>query len=120
MKHQAMHPRYADCAQAAASADVELRTVPLGAGRLAATPIPAGSYLVRVHPDGGPQYDRMIVVTPEQDGAVLHLSGWIGTPLTPSEWQAARQAIFPAASHVRFERMRADGTLSHRELPIAI
>jgi hypothetical protein len=90
-----------------------IRTVGLGAGRLAATPIPAGSYLVRVHPDSGPHYDRMIVVTPEEDGTVLHLAGWIGDPLTPGEW------LFPSATHVRFERMRADGTLSHRKLTIA-
>jgi len=114
-----MHPRCADCAPAAASADVEIRTAPLGAGRIGATLIPAGSYLVRVHPDSGPRYDRMIVVTPEEGGAVLHLAGWIGEPLTPGEWQAARQMLFPGATHVRFERMRTDGTLSHRKLTIA-
>ncbi|WP_298689085.1 hypothetical protein [uncultured Sphingomonas sp.] len=60
----------------------------------------------------------MIVVTERNGGRELHLSGWIGKPLDRSEWLAARDALFPAAEVVVFERLRADGVFSHRRLPL--
>jgi hypothetical protein len=85
-------------------------------GRLVSSPIEANSYLVRVHPDSGPHYKQMIVVTELEDGLVLHLYGWIGKPLTPKEWIAARNQLFPKAIEVRFERLRKDGTFK----PVAL
>lgn len=72
---------------------------------LVSTPLPAGSHLVRFM-DGPDSYDRMIVVTELEDGQVLFLQGWIGKPLTPSEWREARNRLFPNAREVRFERIR--------------
>jgi hypothetical protein len=87
--------------------------------RLVATPIPSGSFLVRFHPDDGPHYDRMIVVTPEDGGRTLHLFGWIANgKQSHKDWLAAKDALFPDAVRVRFERLKPDGTLSHRTLPL--
>lgn len=71
------------------------------------TTLPAGSHLVRFLIDDRPEapYDRMIVVTEMDEGSVLFLAGWIGTPLTASEWRAARDQLFPAAREVRFIRV---------------
>uniref|UniRef100_UPI0035CB4AE6 hypothetical protein n=1 Tax=uncultured Sphingomonas sp. TaxID=158754 RepID=UPI0035CB4AE6 len=81
------------------------RTARIGGLRLVATPVPAGSELVRVHVGDDPNYDRMIVVTPEDEARVLHLMGWIGDPLS-IPWIGARDALFPSAETVRFERLR--------------
>lgn len=94
-----------------------MRTARVGALRLVASPIAPGAELVRVHPDDGPHYDRMIVVTVHGDS--IHLMGWIGRPLTPSQWSQAAAALYPGARHVRFERMQADGTLRPVTLPLA-
>lgn len=72
--------------------------------RLVATPLPDCSHLVRVCDGDGPEYSRMIVVTVEGD--CLHLRGWIGTPLTPSEWRKAAADLFPDVRRVRFERRK--------------
>lgn len=84
--------------------------------RLVPTALGHGSVLVRFHPDDGSRYDRMIVVTPEEDGRVLHLMGWIGAPLTPAEWQAARDTLFPKAREVQFERLTGAELVEHRLL----
>ena len=94
-----------------------MRTARIGDLRLVASTIAPGAELVRVHPDDGPHYDRMIVVTVHGD--TVHLMGWIGTPLTPSQWSQAAAVFFPAARRVRFERMQADGSLRHVTLPLA-
>ena len=57
----------------------------------------------------GFEYDRMIVVT--LTGTTVRLMGWIGKPLGSKEWIAARDALFPSATEVEFERMGKDGTL---------
>ena len=95
-----------------------LHTARVGDLRLVATTVPAGSWLVRIHPDEGAHYDRMILVTEEEGGRVLHLAGWIGEPLTPAEWSAARDALFPKAETVRFDRLRGGGFI-HRALQLA-
>lgn len=95
-----------------------MRSAPLGAGRLVSTAIPPNSELIRVHPTTSPGYDRMIVVTQEDDGETLYLSGWIGDPLTPAEWFEAKRLLFPKATKVRWERLRPDGTFSPRVLPL--
>lgn len=74
--------------------------------RLVVTPLPDHSHLVRVCDGDGPEYCRMIVVT--VDGDCLHLAGWIGTPLTPSQWRKAAADLFPDARRVRFERRKGD------------
>jgi hypothetical protein len=94
------------------------RTAHLGVARIVVTPIPEGSFLMRLHPDPGPHYDRMIVVTPQDGGKTLHLAGWIGPPLSPSEWLIARDTLFPDATDVEFERMREDGSFSYRTLKL--
>lgn len=94
-----------------------MRTARVGDLRLVASTIAPGAELVRVHPDDGPHYDRMIVVTVHGD--TVHLMGWIGTPLTPSQWSQAAAVLFPGARRVRFERMQPDGSLRHVTLPLA-
>jgi len=74
--------------------------------RLVVTPLPDCSHLVRVCDGDGPEYGRMIVVS--EDGDCLHLQGWIGTPLTPSQWREGVAAHFPNAKRVRFERRKGD------------
>lgn len=96
---------------------MERVTVKIGAQLLVASPIPPGSFLVRVHPREGAPYDRMIVVSPSDRGDAIHLRGWIGKPLTPAQWLAAKHALFPKALTVRFERLQSDGTLSERVIP---
>ena len=95
-----------------------LRTVQTSGQRLIASVLAPGVHLVRFFPDAGPHYDRMIVVTEKDEGRELHLSGWIGKPLDPATWLSARDALFPDAGAVVFERLRADGTFSHRRLPL--
>lgn len=72
--------------------------------RFVVSAVPHNSHLVRLLPGTGPEYSRMIVVTEEDDGSTLYLSGWIGDPLTRSEWRAARDELFPQAQVVRFDR----------------
>jgi hypothetical protein len=84
------------------------RIVPIGEARLVTTLLSAASHLVRVHPREGEDYDRMIVVTEQEGGKALFLSGWVGKPLTPREWREAAAFLFPKARVVRFER-RKDG-----------
>lgn len=81
---------------------------------LISTPLPAGSHLVRFM-DGPNGYKQMIVVTELDGGEVLFLQGWIGKPLTPSEWREARDLLFPNAREVRFERIR-DGEMCPKRL----
>jgi hypothetical protein len=97
---------------------MHLRTARLGTSRLMATPMAPGVHLVRFFPGDGPLYDRMIVVTEKDGGRELHLSGWIGKPLAPVEWLAARDALFPDAEVVVFERLLENGSFSHRRLPL--
>jgi hypothetical protein len=97
---------------------MHLRTARLGTLRLMATPMAPGVHLVRFFPGDGPHYDRMIVVTEKDEGRELHLSGWIGKPLAPAEWLDARDALFPDAEVVVFERLLENGTFSHRRLPL--
>lgn len=98
---------------------MERITAQIGTDRLVATPIPSGSWLVRIHPDEGPHYDRMIVVTPEEGGRRLHLFGWIARgKQTHNDWLAAQQALFPTAETVRFERLQSDGTLTSHVIPV--
>jgi hypothetical protein len=95
-----------------------MHTVILPCGtRLVSTPILPGSSLVRVHPDDGPHYNAMPVASPG-DGN-LHLSGWLGPTLTCAQFLAARDALYPEANRILFERMRVDGSLSSRELRLA-
>lgn len=86
------------------------RTAAAGDGMLAATELPPGSHLIRLHPKAGGPYDRMLVVSEQDEGRRLVLSGWIGPPLTRSQWRAAKAALFPAAEVVSWERRRPDGT----------
>lgn len=79
-------------------------TADLGQARLVASKLPSGSHLVRVHPKVGADYDRLIVVTEQENGRALFLSGWIGAPLLPREWREAAATLFPHAKVVRFER----------------
>jgi hypothetical protein len=72
--------------------------------QIVASELPPGSHLVRFHPTPETPYDRMIVVTEEDEGETLFLQGWIGKPLTPAEWRAAKAERFPKATRVRFER----------------
>ena len=72
--------------------------------RYACTALPEGSRLVRFLPGDDPAYDRMTVAVEHDEGRTLHLLGWIGEPLTPAQWRAAKAALFPAAETVRFER----------------
>jgi hypothetical protein len=97
---------------------MHLRAAQIGALRLIATQLAPSVHLVRFFPGDGPHYDRMIVVTEKNEGGELHLSGWIGKPLAPAEWLAARDALFPDAEAVVFERLQADGSFSHRRLPL--
>ena len=83
--------------------------------RLTVTPLPDNSHLVRVRDGDGPEYSRMIVVTVEGD--CLHLRGWIGTPLTPSQWREAAAKLFPNARRVRFERRKGDAV---RQVELAL
>ena len=86
--------------------------------RYVTTRRPAVATLVRVLSGDGPDYDRMIVVSPEDGGRMLHLQGWIGRPLTPAQWRAAAASLFPAARAVRFERRDAGGR--ERSVSIAL
>lgn len=72
--------------------------------RLAPLALCPDVHLVRVLVGIGPAYDRMIVVKEHSGGRVLHLAGWIGKPLTPSEWRAARDKHFPGAREIHWER----------------
>ena len=72
--------------------------------RLRLSTLAPGVHLVRVLVGDGPEYDRMIVVTELDDGRVLFLQGWIGRPLSPAEWRAARDEYFPRARWVMFRR----------------
>ena len=93
-----------------------MRTATLPSGlRLVATAVPPGSELVRIHQGSLLGYEAMTVVTPGEGGRVLHLSGWIGKPLSPIEWIAARDAFYPAAAAIDFERLKPGG-LSYRRL----
>jgi hypothetical protein len=84
---------------------------------LVADLLPAGSELVRIHRDAATPYERMIVVSP--DGEAIHLQGWIGKPLSPRMWRAARAALFPAARLVRWVRRDlASKTDRSVELPL--
>lgn len=93
-----------------------MRSARVGGLTLVSTEVPAGSQLIRLHVGDDPEYERMILVTPEDNGKTLHLAGWIGQPLAPSQWREASAQLFPAARVVRWERLRADGTFSHRRL----
>lgn len=81
-----------------------MREFHYGAFRLVATPIPSDTWMVRRHPDAGPLYDRMTVVTELYEGRTLHLAGWIGNP-RDIPWLDARDTMFPKAREVRFERL---------------
>lgn len=85
------------------------RSSQIGDAMLVATSLPAGSHLVRLHPEIGADYDRLIVVTEQDDGYALFLSGWIGPPLTVQQWREAAAALFPAARLVRFARRTGQG-----------
>ena len=74
--------------------------------RLRLSTLAPGVHLARVLVGEGPEYDRMIVVTELDDGAVLFLQGWIGRPLTPREWRDAARRRFPRARWVAFRRVR--------------
>ena len=84
------------------------RIVTLGDLRLGVTAIPNPSHLVRVLTSENDAYDRMIVATERDAGRELFLQGWIGEPLTRSEWRAAGAALFPQAQVVVFERREGD------------
>jgi hypothetical protein len=82
------------------------------------TPLPPNSTLVRILLGDGPEYDRMIVVTEEEDGDELFLQGWIGKPLTVREWREAAAEEFPKASWVRYLRLRKDGSSREVRAPL--
>ncbi len=86
-----------------------------GDSRLVATPIPSDAWMVRRHPNGGSHYDRMTVVNDLDEGSVLHLAGWIGSP-RDIPWLGARDAMFPKAREVQFERLTGTGLVEHRLL----
>ena len=86
-----------------------------GEARLVATSLAPGVWMVRRHPGAGPLYDRMTVVTEKDEGRVLHLTGWIGNP-RDIPWLSARDAMFPAAREVLFERLTGAGLVEHRLL----
>jgi hypothetical protein len=96
----------------------EHRLVTIGGAQLVATLLPAVSHLVRLHPVAGEQYDRMTVVSEINEGRELFLSGWIGRPLGLREWRAAKDALFPAAQAVAWERRRSDGSRHLASLPV--
>ena len=83
-----------------------------------ASPIPGGSLLVRfLDPAGdGFAYDRMIVAA--LAGTTINLMGWIGKPFGAKQWIEARDALFPGATHVEFERATKAGTLRTVRLPL--
>ena len=85
-------------------------------GMIRATPIPGGSHLVRFITGDGFDYDRMTVAT--LTGTTIHLMGWLGKPLGGKQWMEARDALFPAATHVEFERIGKDGTLRAVRMPL--
>lgn len=74
------------------------------------------SHLVRFMNPDGVTYDRMIVVTEQDEGRALLLQGWIDKEqrLTRREWRAARDALFPKARVVRYWRAGASGLRAHR------
>jgi len=83
---------------------------------LGSTLLPEPSYLVRILDPATLSYERMIVVSERDEGRELFLSGWIGPPLTVSEWRAAKQALFPRAEVVSWERRRGDGSMHFARL----
>ena len=87
---------------------VNHRIVTLGDLRLGVTALPNPSHLVRVLTGEDDAYDRMIVATERDAGRELFLQGWIGEPLTRSEWRAAGAALFPDAHVVVFERREGE------------
>jgi hypothetical protein len=72
--------------------------------RIVPEKLPSNSYLVRICEGEGPEYSRMIVVTLDEDS--IFLRGWIGKPLSPSEWKKAAKEYFPGITKVKFERYR--------------
>lgn len=93
--------------------------VRVGEEVLVASPLPAGAFLVRFHPDENTPYDRMIVVTRIDGGKTIHLAGWIAKgELSHTDWLTYAAALFPDATHVRFERRRKCGRIDHKKLPI--
>lgn len=83
-----------------------------------ASRLPSPSHLVRFHPEPNAPYDRMIVVSEQDEGSTLYLQGWIGPPLTPAQWRQAKNELFPKARTVAFQRRRADGSFRDVRLPI--
>jgi hypothetical protein len=83
---------------------------------LGSTQLPDPSHLVRILDPDTLSYERMIVVTERDEGGELVLSGWIGSPLTLREWRAAKQALFPQAEIVSWERRRGDGSMHFARL----
>lgn len=77
--------------------------------RYVKTEIAPGSFVVRFHTSDSAQYTRIIIVTPEDNGKTLYLAGFMDKddkPFTLSDWREARNALFPFASRVRFERLK--------------
>lgn len=67
--------------------------------------IDSPSVFVRILKDNGlPDYQQGIIVTIQDEGETLYLTGWIGTPLTPGQWREGKKALFPGAKRVKFER----------------
>lgn len=98
---------------------IEHRSADIGDTRLISSELPAGSHLVRLFPTPGESYDRMIVVSEQDGGTTLFLSGWIGDPLTHGEWRAGLASLFPRARIVRWERRQQDGTVRQQRLSLS-
>jgi hypothetical protein len=84
------------------------RIVTIGDLRLGVTALPNLSHLIRVLDGDTDAYHRMIVASEMDEGSRLFLQGWIGEPLSRSQWRAAGATLFPDAREVVFERREGD------------
>lgn len=97
-----------------------MEIIHVGSLKIVSSLVLPGSKLVRFHVGDEPHYKAMTVITPEHEGKLVHLSGFMGHHLEPSEipWIGLRDGLFPLADEAYWERLMPNGTLKNKRVRI--